>query len=204
MIVKIGVSMYVFSWVALNALLIVLYTRRDGLPNGEKRTLLAVAICSPFLAIRVIYGFLVFFVNNSTFGLVKSNVTISIFMSFAPEIGICAALLGIGITLYVHRDGATAYIKSKDKNGMIPEHKYYTETREGVQWYQPEWPAHNPTHNLDDVDEGDHRWSGSSLPSYHRRNSDAAPNYVNENGHKEEVRWPDYNPPDYGEQNNYI
>ncbi|KAJ6111061.1 hypothetical protein N7486_003296 [Penicillium sp. IBT 16267x] len=98
---KIGMVLYIVAWVFMMLLLGILNTRRGGLEPGESRTLLAVAIASPFIFVRVIYGTLVWFLDNSTFSMVGGNETVTLIMSVIMEFVVVITILGIGLTLRV-------------------------------------------------------------------------------------------------------
>lgn len=98
---KIGMVLYIVAWVFMNLLLGILNARRGGLEPGESRTLLAVAISSPFILVRVVYGVLVWFLDNKTFGMVGGNETVTLVMSVLMEFAVVITILGIGITLRV-------------------------------------------------------------------------------------------------------
>ncbi|KAJ5948200.1 hypothetical protein N7466_001215 [Penicillium verhagenii] len=98
---KIGMVLYIVSWVFMMVLLAILNTRRGGLEPLEKRTLLAVAISSPFILVRVIYAVLVWFLDDKTFSMTGGNETVTLVMSVLMEFAVVITILGIGITLPV-------------------------------------------------------------------------------------------------------
>ncbi|KAJ5259419.1 hypothetical protein N7478_012400 [Penicillium angulare] len=113
--VKVSMIMYIISWVALNFMLLILVGRRSGLEPGEGRTLLAVAISSPFLLVRTAYSVLTFFVNNNTFGLLNPNETVQLVMDVIEEFAVIIVLLSIGLTLRVRYFN---YTKAEEEAGI--------------------------------------------------------------------------------------
>ncbi|KAJ5642157.1 hypothetical protein N7490_006157 [Penicillium lividum] len=98
---KIGMILYIVAWFFMMLLLVILNNRRGGLEPGERRTLLAVAISSPFILVRVAYGVLVWFLDNKTFSMVGGNETVTLVMSVLMEFAVVITLLGVGVTLRV-------------------------------------------------------------------------------------------------------
>lgn len=99
--IKIGMILYLVSWAQLVMILLVLVVRRESLERGEHRTLLAVAISSPFILVRVIYAFLVWFLHDATFSMIDGNVTVHLVMSVLEEFAVAIVCLGVGLTLRV-------------------------------------------------------------------------------------------------------
>ncbi|KAJ5991909.1 hypothetical protein N7451_007633 [Penicillium sp. IBT 35674x] len=115
---KIGMVLYIVAWVFMMLLLCILNARRGGLEPGESRTLLAVAISSPFILVRVVYGVLVWFLDNKTFGMVGGNETVTLIMSVLMEFAVVITILGIGVTLRVR--GSEHQVLDKER-GLQPQ-----------------------------------------------------------------------------------
>ncbi|KAL1964396.1 hypothetical protein VTN77DRAFT_6954 [Rasamsonia byssochlamydoides] len=109
---KIGVILFIVSWVLLCLLLLTLSGRRSDIESGEHRLLGAVGLSLPFIFVRLLYSILVVFVNNSTFNLVTGNVAVMFIMSVLVEFVVVVVCLGVGLTLQVRpaydRDAAVA------------------------------------------------------------------------------------------------
>ncbi|KAJ5167338.1 uncharacterized protein N7482_006119 [Penicillium canariense] len=99
--VKIGMILYVVCWVVMLALLAVLAMHRGSIERGEKPTLLAVALSSPFILVRLLYAFFVWFLHNSEFSMLDGNVTIQLVMVVLEEFAVVAICLTVGMTLRV-------------------------------------------------------------------------------------------------------
>ncbi|KAJ5578586.1 uncharacterized protein N7459_007550 [Penicillium hispanicum] len=105
-LVKVGIILYLAAFVVLEIFLVVIALRRNSLEPGEHRILLAVAISSPFILVRVLYVLFVWFLHNSTFGLMNGNVTVQLVMSVLEEMAVIVICLGVGLTLPVRKEGS--------------------------------------------------------------------------------------------------
>jgi hypothetical protein len=99
---KIGMDIFIVSFLLLCLLLLVLATRRHQIEDGEHRLLGAVAISMPLLLVRLIYSILVIYVHSSTWNQLTGNVTAMLIMSVLTELVIVAIYLGTGMTLHTH------------------------------------------------------------------------------------------------------
>lgn len=99
--VKIGMILYVVSWAVMVAMLAVVALRKGSVERGEKRTLLAVALSSPFILVRVLYAFFVWFLDNSKFSLLNGNVTVQLVMAVLEEFVVVIICLAVGMTLRI-------------------------------------------------------------------------------------------------------
>ncbi|KAJ5682785.1 hypothetical protein N7462_005950 [Penicillium macrosclerotiorum] len=99
--VKVGMILYIVCWVVMVLLLAILSIRRSSIERGEKRTLLAVALASPFIFVRLMYAVCIWFLHDSKFSLLDGNVTVQLVMSVLEEFAVVFILLGVGLTLRV-------------------------------------------------------------------------------------------------------
>jgi hypothetical protein len=99
---KIGMDIFIVSFLLLCLLLLVLASRRHQIEDGEHRLLGAVAISMPLLLVRLIYSILVIYVHSSTWNQLTGNVTAMLIMSVLTELVIVAIYLGTGMTLHTH------------------------------------------------------------------------------------------------------
>lgn len=106
--VKVGMILYVVSWAHMCLFLAILAIRRRSLEKGEGRTLLAVAISSPFIFVRVLYAMLVWFLATSAFNIFNGNVTIQLVMSVLEEFAVVIVCLSFGLTLNVRKEDFSA------------------------------------------------------------------------------------------------
>lgn len=99
---KIGMDIFIATFLLLCLLLLVLATRRRQIEDGEHRLLAAVAISMPLLLVRLIYSILVIYVHSSTWNQLTGNVTAMLIMSVLTELVIVGIYLGTGLTLHTH------------------------------------------------------------------------------------------------------
>lgn len=100
-IVKVGMILYLVSWVILCALLGILSLRRSLIGKGENRILGAVAVSAPFLLVRIIYAMLLWFLANSMFNVLDGSNTAQLVMSVFEEMIVVFVCLAVGFTLHV-------------------------------------------------------------------------------------------------------
>ncbi|KAJ5676679.1 uncharacterized protein N7477_002312 [Penicillium maclennaniae] len=98
---KIGMILYLVCWAIMVLMLLVIALKRGSLERGEGRTLLAVAISSPFILVRIIYALLIWFLHDSTFSLLNGSETVTLVMSVLEEFVVVIVCLGVGMTLRV-------------------------------------------------------------------------------------------------------
>lgn len=103
--VKVGMIIYAVCYGIMVALLAILAARRNSIERGEKRTLLAVALSSPFILVRLLYAFFVWFLNSPRFSILNGDVTILLVMSVLDEIVVVIICLVVGMTLRVRNRG---------------------------------------------------------------------------------------------------
>lgn len=118
---KVGMILYVVSWVAMVLILLFITSRHSSLERGEHRTLLAVAISSPFILVRVIYAFLIWFLHNGTFSMINGNQTVALVMSVLEEFVVVIVCLGVGMTLRVR---GTQDSRSRGEEAAMPAYSY--------------------------------------------------------------------------------
>ncbi|KAJ5359264.1 uncharacterized protein N7496_011677 [Penicillium cataractarum] len=99
--VKIGMILYIVSWGVMVAMIALVALRKSSVERGEKRTILAPALSSPFILVRVLYALFVWFLHDSKFSLLNGNVTIQLVMSVLEEFAVVIICLGVGMTLRV-------------------------------------------------------------------------------------------------------
>jgi uncharacterized membrane protein len=100
-VVKVGMILYIVSWVVLCAFLGDLFLRRSSIAEEETRTLAAVAISAPFLLVRIIYAMLLWFLADSTFNALDGNNTAQLVMSVLVEMVVVFVCLAVGLKLRV-------------------------------------------------------------------------------------------------------
>ncbi|PYI24820.1 hypothetical protein BO99DRAFT_293818, partial [Aspergillus violaceofuscus CBS 115571] len=99
--IKIGTILFVVAWFMLCILFGILYWKRLFIEKGEQRTLLAVGLSLPFLAVRILYSVLMWFLSSSTFNFINGNPTVELVMSVLEEFAVIIICTGIGLTLKV-------------------------------------------------------------------------------------------------------
>lgn len=118
--VKIGMALYVLCWAMMVAILVLLSLRRGGIETGEKRTLLAVALSTPFIFVRLLYALLTWFSHNSAFSMLDGNVTALLMMSVLEEIIVVIICLSVGMTLRVRARGNQEQV---DRGDDLPSYQ---------------------------------------------------------------------------------
>ena len=99
--IKVGMILYVVLFGQMILYVIILAIRRRSIEKGEHRALLAVALSSPLILVRLLYVFFVWFLHDSTFSMLDGNVTVLLFMSVLEEIVVVIICLAVGLTLQV-------------------------------------------------------------------------------------------------------
>ncbi|PYI03560.1 hypothetical protein BO78DRAFT_409757 [Aspergillus sclerotiicarbonarius CBS 121057] len=101
--IKIGAILFVVAWFILFTLFCILYCKRSAIEKGERRTLLAVGLSLPFLAVRLLYSVLMWFLSTSTFNFMDGNPTVELVMSVIEEFAVVIICTGVGLALGVRR-----------------------------------------------------------------------------------------------------
>lgn len=78
---KVNIILCAASWAQMVLILLVFVIHRSFLERGEHRNLLAVAISSPFILVRLLYAFFVWSLHNPTFNMIGGNVTVQLVMA---------------------------------------------------------------------------------------------------------------------------
>ena len=147
---KVSGALFLVVTIALAALLVMAAQRRQWLPAGEFRLIIAVAICVPFLFVRVIYVICIGCASQSstTFDLLDPDVAVEGVMSAAPEFIAVSVLLLAGLTARKAKE--VAKIGPPPNYAMMPEqaNKYQTYSSPQQQSWRPAPPrqAHPARH----------------------------------------------------------
>jgi magnesium-transporting ATPase (P-type) len=99
--IKAAIIIFVVIYLVTVTLLCFLSRRVSKVAKGEKRILVAVALCLPFIAVRLIYALIADFANNIDFSLAYGNTTIYLCMAVITEIIVTVIILSFGLTLHV-------------------------------------------------------------------------------------------------------
>lgn len=113
---KVAMILYLVSWVGLVGLILMVSTRYTSIESGEHRLLLAIAICTPILVIRLGYSYMTCFGNNPHFNMVTGNETIQLVMVVIEEIIIVYIMLLTGLTLGI-KDKVAYKVANSVENG---------------------------------------------------------------------------------------
>jgi hypothetical protein len=100
---KAGVIIFIIAWFGLCGLLVILATQSACIEKGERRIILAVAICIPFILVRLIYSIILSFAHNRHFNLISGSTTINLVMAVLEEFVVIILCLGVGLTLRVQK-----------------------------------------------------------------------------------------------------
>jgi hypothetical protein len=97
------VAVIIFVVIYLIAIYIGLSIAHDRalIPHGERRLLVAFAVCAPLIAVRLIYALIADFGNNPQFYVFGGNPTIWLCMAVLEEIAVVAIVVGVGLTLQI-------------------------------------------------------------------------------------------------------
>lgn len=98
---KVAVIIFTFVYLVVLAILALLSLRISRVKVEERRLLIVVAICSPFIATRLIYALISDFAENHSFNATFGNLTIYLCMAVIEEIVVVIICVAIGFTLSV-------------------------------------------------------------------------------------------------------
>jgi hypothetical protein len=98
---KVGIVVFVVIWITLAVLLLALASKASRVMPGEKRLLLAVALCTPLILVRLIYALLAIYSDKAKFSLFDGSAPIYLGMAVIEEFLVVIICLGIGSTLQV-------------------------------------------------------------------------------------------------------
>ena len=104
---KAAIVLFTVVYIVVIIILILLLLRISRVKLGERRLLFVVAICSPFVATRLIYGLISDFANNHSFNSTYGNLPIYLCMAVIPEIIVVIMCVPVGFTLPVVPKAAT-------------------------------------------------------------------------------------------------
>ncbi|KAJ5983253.1 hypothetical protein N7481_005352 [Penicillium waksmanii] len=109
---KIGMILYLVAGGQLCLMTAFMAMHKASIQRGEKRTVLAVAISTPFIMVRLVYAALIWFLHDSTFSMIGGNVTVQLVMSVLEEFAVVITCLGVGITLSIRRKDNRASVEA--------------------------------------------------------------------------------------------
>lgn len=98
---KAAVAIFTVVYLVVLAILVLLITRLSQVRIGERRILVVVAVCSPFIATRLIYALISDFADSHLFNATFGNLTIYLCMAVIEEIIVVIICVAIGFTLAV-------------------------------------------------------------------------------------------------------
>lgn len=96
---KVGLGLFIASFVAILATTILLSKSISHAEPGEKRVLLAIAVSLPLLLVRLIYASIYNYRDSPQFSSLDGSVTILLCMALLEEIAIVLVYEGVGLTL---------------------------------------------------------------------------------------------------------
>ena len=98
---KAAVIIFVVVYLVSLVILVLLFLRISQVKAGERRLLVVVAVCSPFIATRLVYAIISDFADNHLFNSTYGNLTIYLCMAVIEEIIVVALCVAVGFTLEV-------------------------------------------------------------------------------------------------------
>lgn len=113
---KVGVGLFIASFVAILAFTVILSLSISQAEPGEKRVLFAVAASLPLLLVRLIYASIYNFGDSSHFSSLSGSVTILLCMALLEEIAIVLIYEGVGLTL---RKVVKQGVATGEQNGLL-------------------------------------------------------------------------------------
>lgn len=93
---KVGVVLYVISFIALAAIAGVTAAKLSNAPSQDKRLVWAVLIALPFIFVRLVYSLISVYAKNRHFNLITGSVAIKVVMSVLEEMAVVILYLVIG------------------------------------------------------------------------------------------------------------
>jgi hypothetical protein len=110
---KAAIVIFCSVFVTVVIFLCIISLQISHIRSGEKRLLLAVAISSPFLSIRLVYSLLCDFSRNNNFNPYFGNTTIYLCMAVLEELAVATTCTCIvtGLTLQVIPKGAETEVE---------------------------------------------------------------------------------------------
>ncbi|MCJ1452180.1 hypothetical protein MMC28_002522 [Mycoblastus sanguinarius] len=101
---KVATIIFLVVLLAVIFILCILAAHISRVEKGERRILLAVAICSPFVLVRLIYSVIGNFdSNDKSFNSSFGNITIYLCMAVLEEIAVVITCIAVGLTLRIRR-----------------------------------------------------------------------------------------------------
>ncbi|KAJ5934392.1 hypothetical protein N7466_003939 [Penicillium verhagenii] len=90
--------------IKIGTILFVVACKRSAVGRGERRALFAVGLSLPFLAVRLLYSVLMWFLSSSTFNFMDGNPTVELVMSVLEEFAVVIICTWVALTLEVKND----------------------------------------------------------------------------------------------------
>jgi hypothetical protein len=119
---KAAIIIFVVVYLCTVTILCILSLRVSHVVKGEKRILLAVALCTPFIGTRLIYSIISGFAGLQSFSLISGNSTIYLCMAVIMEMIAVVIIIAFGLTLQIIPKGQkTDQESQKEMNGRSNE-----------------------------------------------------------------------------------
>jgi chromate transport protein ChrA len=98
---KAAIIIFIAVYLVVIAILVLLIMRVSQVKKGERRLLIVVTVCSPFIAARLLYALLSDFAESHLFNSTFGNLTIYLCMAVIEEIIVVIICVAVGFTLDV-------------------------------------------------------------------------------------------------------
>jgi magnesium-transporting ATPase (P-type) len=98
---KAAIILFVVVYICTVTILGILSMRVSHVAKGETRILVAVALCVPFIAVRLVYALISGFAGLRSFSLALGNPTIYLCMAVIMEIIVVIIIISFGLTLRI-------------------------------------------------------------------------------------------------------
>ncbi|KAI1364091.1 hypothetical protein F5Y08DRAFT_307902 [Xylaria arbuscula] len=96
---KTAVAIFTAEYVVTGVMFFVIFVRRIDIPSLERRLLVCVAVCPPFVVARLVYGLLAAFSGDLKFNLLIGDTTIYFILSVLAEIIAVGISVVVGLSL---------------------------------------------------------------------------------------------------------
>ncbi|KAI1805658.1 hypothetical protein F4811DRAFT_514705 [Daldinia bambusicola] len=119
---QVGTALMIIAYILLAISTALVAMQMPYMEAGEKRLVLAVGVCLPFILVRLAYSAESLYGNNPDFNQVSGNVNIQLGMSVIMEMVIVAIVEGMGMTLHkLTKSPAEESDRSEIDYEMIPK-----------------------------------------------------------------------------------
>ncbi|KPM42694.1 hypothetical protein AK830_g3894 [Neonectria ditissima] len=114
---QVAIILYIVAFAAMACILVVVSQSRSSAPSQEGRILIAVAVASPFIMVRLLYSILALFIHNHTFSIINGSVPVFVCMTAIEEFVVVVDYLLLGFSLEKLEPGQKGDIANRPWKG---------------------------------------------------------------------------------------